>query len=150
MSEREAQYVAGPVWQDPDGDGDDGPLWTAEVQTMGGYAVVATVHGSTEQEATERRDRTLAALAMPDREAIADPWQPIETAPTNASVLVFIPNAEHYGHGVYRAMLVDMGTGRRWMTTGYAIGRDCPVDGKPTHWQPLPAAPLALTVGGGQ
>lgn len=68
-------------------------------------------------------------------------WQPIETVPTNASVLVFIPNAEHYGHGVYRAMLVDMGTGRRWHTSGLHVGRDCGPDSQPTHWQPLPEPP---------
>jgi hypothetical protein len=69
-------------------------------------------------------------------------WEDISSAPTNASVLVFIPNAEHYGHGVYRAMLVDMGTGRRWMTTGCHVGRDCGPDNTPTHWMPLPPAPV--------
>jgi len=69
-------------------------------------------------------------------------WQPIHTAPTNDSVLVFIPNAEHYGEGIYRAMQVDMGTGRRWMTTGCHIGRDCGPDNQPTHWMPLPASPV--------
>jgi len=69
-------------------------------------------------------------------------WQPIETAPINASVLVFIPNADHYGHGVYRAMQVDMGTGRRWMTTAWACGRDLVGDVKPTFWMPLPEAPI--------
>lgn len=69
-------------------------------------------------------------------------WQPIATAPTNASVLVFIPDAEHYGQGVYRAILVDMGSGPRWMTTGYAIGRGCAPEAQPTHWMPLPAAPV--------
>ncbi len=68
-------------------------------------------------------------------------WQPIESAPTNASVLVFIPNADHYGHGVYRAMQVDMGTGRRWMTSGLHIGRDCGAENQPTHWMPLPPEP---------
>ena len=68
-------------------------------------------------------------------------WRPIETAPTNTSVLVFIPNAEHYGPGIYRAILVDMGTGRRWGTFGLHIGRDPGPECQPTHWLPLPPPP---------
>ena len=68
-------------------------------------------------------------------------WQPIETAPTNESVLIFQPNWDHYGHGVYRAIHVDMGTGKRWMTTAWACGRDLGADAIPTHWMPLPAPP---------
>jgi hypothetical protein len=68
-------------------------------------------------------------------------WQPIETARANESVLVWIPDAEHYGDPVYRAILVDMGTGRHWQTTGHAIGRDCPPYAQPTHWMPLPEPP---------
>ncbi len=68
-------------------------------------------------------------------------WQLIATAPTNVSVLVFIPNAEHYGPGIYRAIQVDMGTGRRWMTTAWACGRDCDRDAQPTHWMLLPEPP---------
>ena len=69
-------------------------------------------------------------------------WQPIETAPTNRSILVFVPNADHYGHGVYRAMQVDMGTGRRWMSCGLHVGRDMIGEAdQPTHWMPLPAPP---------
>lgn len=69
-------------------------------------------------------------------------WRPIKTAPENQSVLVFIPNWEHYGHGVYRAILVNMGTGRRWHSTAWACGRDLGPDVQPTHWMPLPSPPL--------
>jgi hypothetical protein len=68
-------------------------------------------------------------------------WQPIKTAPLNISVLVFLPNAEHYGPGIYRAMHVDMVTGRRWMTTAWACGRDLSPPMRPTHWMPLPEPP---------
>ena len=68
-------------------------------------------------------------------------WQPIETAPTNESVLIFIPNTEHYGEGIYRGLQVDFGTGKRWSVSGLHMGRDCGPDYLPTHWQPLPAAP---------
>jgi hypothetical protein len=71
-------------------------------------------------------------------------WKPIDTAPSNVSVLVFIPDAEHYGPGIYRGLYVDMGEGRaaaHWMTTARAMGRDCGVGCMPTHWMPLPEPP---------
>lgn len=69
-------------------------------------------------------------------------WQPIETAPKNESVLIYIPNAEHYGVGVYRGMLVDMGTGPHWSANAVAMGRDLGRDTMPTHWMPLPVPPV--------
>lgn len=75
-------------------------------------------------------------------------WQPIETAPKNVSVLVYIPNAEHYGEGIYRAILVDMRPTLRaphWTTTGLHVGRDIGADCQPTHWMPLPAPPADHT-----
>jgi len=68
-------------------------------------------------------------------------WQPIETAPTNTSVLIFIPNAEHYGEGIYRGLQVDMRTGRHWTVSGLHMGRDCGTTWQPTHWMPLPDPP---------
>lgn len=69
-------------------------------------------------------------------------WQPIETAPVNESVLVFIPNAEHYGEGIYRA-LKKQTVGERliWMVTGLHQGRDLAGEDQPTHWMPLPSTP---------
>lgn len=68
-------------------------------------------------------------------------WQPIETAPVNQSVLVFIPHREHYGHGVYRALRPKFGILRPWQVTGLNFGRDCGSSSQPTHWLPLPDAP---------
>ncbi|WP_104662806.1 hypothetical protein [Ensifer adhaerens] len=69
-----------------------------------------------------------------------DGWQPIETAPENASILIRIPGLDYYGNnGVYAGMLVNMGTGRRWMTFGHAIGRD--LGELPDAWMPMPAPP---------
>jgi hypothetical protein len=76
-----------------------------------------------------------------DGVASASGWQPIETAPKNASVLIFIPNVEHYGPGIYRAMLVDMGTGPHWSANAVAMGHDLGRDTAPTHWMPLPSPP---------
>lgn len=75
-------------------------------------------------------------------------WQPIETAPVGESVLVYIPNADHYGEGVYRALLIesdwktdkDGKHPRHWQTTGLHHGRDC-LSQLPTHWMPLPDPP---------
>jgi hypothetical protein len=68
-------------------------------------------------------------------------WQDIASAPTNISVLIFIPNWDHYGPGIYRAILVDMGGSKHWTTTAWSCGRDLRPDVQPTHWQPLPAPP---------
>ncbi|WP_424974217.1 hypothetical protein [Dinoroseobacter sp. S124A] len=61
-------------------------------------------------------------------------WQPIETAPVNVSVQIWVPGLEDNGNAALRAILVDLGTGRRWHTTAYACGRDLPPDLQPTHW----------------
>lgn len=66
-------------------------------------------------------------------------WQPIETCPRNKSVLLFLPNTEHYGPGIWRGILVDMGTGLRFHGTAWACGRD--FEDEPTHWMPLPDVP---------
>lgn len=85
---------------------------------------------------TEELDAALARLTSERG------WQPIDTAPENQSILIFIPNWDHYGPGIYRAILVNMGTGRRWHTTGWAVGRDLEAGyPQPTHWAPLPAPP---------
>lgn len=72
----------------------------------------------------------------------ASAWQPISTAPLNQSVLIFLPNWDHYGPAIYRAIHVDMGTGKHWHTTAWACGRDL-VDLEPIAWQPLPKPPEA-------
>lgn len=74
--------------------------------------------------------------------ALAAMWRPIEEAPKNTAILIKLPNLDYYGNkSVYAGMLVDMGTGKRWMTFGYAIGRDIRPDDWPTAWMPLPAPP---------
>ena len=66
-------------------------------------------------------------------------WQPIETAPTNRAILIHVPNLDYYGNdGVYAGMLVDMGTGKRWMTFGWAIGRDLGSENMPVAWRSIP------------
>lgn len=73
-------------------------------------------------------------------------WQPIETAPLNESVLIFIPSpvAEHYGPPVYRGLCVmgANGVDRVWKVTGLHFGSDCGVEYWPSHWIPLPAPPI--------
>ena len=71
-------------------------------------------------------------------------WQPIETAPENRAILIHIPHLDYYGsNGVYAGILVNMGTGIRWMTFGHAIGRDLGRDDLPDAWCEFPAAPKA-------
>lgn len=68
-------------------------------------------------------------------------WRTIDSAPDNISVLGYIPNAEHYGPGVYRCIKINMGTGIHWSVSGLHMGRDTGPDYEPTHWMPLPAPP---------
>ena len=75
-------------------------------------------------------------------------WRSIDSAPENTSILVFLPRREHYGPGIYRAILVNMGTGRRWHATTVGMGRDLDWAETPTHWQPLPAPPSDSTARG--
>ena len=92
-------------------------------------------------DALDAKDKQIAELA--------GGWQPIETAPTNRAVLIRLPGLDYYGNdGVYAGMLVDMGTGKRWITFGWAIGRDVGSDW-PDVWQPLPAPPSRSLPAGG-
>ncbi|HEV2097873.1 MAG TPA: hypothetical protein VGR45_02985 [Stellaceae bacterium] len=70
-------------------------------------------------------------------------WRSVkdDPPPVNTSVLIWLPNWEHYGPGIYRAILVDMGTGKRWHTTAWAVGRDLGGDDWPELWRPLPELP---------
>jgi hypothetical protein len=73
-------------------------------------------------------------------------WRPMSIEPpVNQSVLIYIPNAEHYGEGIYRAIWVESDwhpdKPRHWQTTGLHHGRDCLGDYQPTHWMPLPDPP---------
>jgi hypothetical protein len=50
-----------------------------------------------------------------------------------------LPGYEYYGSNAwYAAMLVDMGTGRRWHTFGWSVGRDLPGDVRPKFWRKMP------------
>lgn len=69
-------------------------------------------------------------------------WQPIDTAPFNQAVLVYLPHWDHYGYAVYRAIQVDMGNGAHWVSTAWASGRNLGIGAEPTHWMPLPEPPL--------
>ena len=106
------------------------------------------------RELTEREQQMLTALrriaflrpvgATPKELKMNANWQPIETAPKNRAVLVHMPGCDYYGNnGVYAGMLVDMGSGPRWMTFGWAIGRDVGADNAPTEWAPLPEPPAS-------
>lgn len=72
---------------------------------------------------------------------IVEGWKPTAEAPLNESVLVFIPNAEHYGPGVYRAAKFNFGTGERWSVNGLHMGKDCGPEYQPVAWMPLPPLP---------
>jgi hypothetical protein len=91
-----------------------------------------------QQYSREELERYLAGNTLKE---IEYGWKPADTAPFNESVLVFVPNCEHYGPGIYRAIRVNMGTGIHWRSTCWGMGRDFPSDCQPTVWMPLPPSP---------
>lgn len=75
--------------------------------------------------------------------SVPSAWQLRDTAPANQSVLVYMPDEDHYGRPVYRAIwvesdyLVDGKYPRHWQVTGLHMGRDVQ-DERISHWMPLP------------
>jgi len=67
-------------------------------------------------------------------------WQPISTAPLNESVLIYIPNADHLGPGIYRGLKVERHGGPIWLFNTLSMSFD-PMSLAPSHWQPLPPPP---------
>ena len=55
--------AAEPVPAPEDLDEDDNPLWTAEVQTVGGWSVAATVWGASPEQASARAAAVASALS---------------------------------------------------------------------------------------
>jgi len=53
-------FVAGPIWQETE---EEQECWTAEIQSVGGHNVIATVHGASRDEASQRQSAVMHALA---------------------------------------------------------------------------------------
>jgi hypothetical protein len=69
-------------------------------------------------------------------------WQPIETAPTNTCVLVYMQRTA--GLGIYRAVRMEgKGIPVGWHPVGYVLLDDFPVGADISHWMPLPDPPLS-------
>lgn len=68
----------------------------------------------------------------------ANLWRPIETAPVNEGVLVFIPKHPDWESGVYVGYWSD---GEVWSTYGRLSISSCHSGTEPTFWQPLPQPP---------
>lgn len=63
-------------------------------------------------------------------------WQPIETAPKDKWVLVFMPDEGNMGR-THAAKHRKVSNGHSWVI-GHLFGSDL---SKPTHWMPLPPNP---------
>lgn len=112
-------------------------VWSAwGVGTMGPDDFVLVVEDESRLE--EITDAALApALAVIDAQAaeierLRQPWQPIETAPTGAMLLLADMTAQEARHWAY----VDYLTGGKCCVNRYRT---------PTHWMPLPSPPAALS-----
>jgi hypothetical protein len=70
-------------------------------------------------------------------------WQPIDTAPNDENVLVFVPPDDDEGSGIMgvaRFHRYARGDGGWWQWDS----EYWPVDISPTHWMPLPEPPQAV------
>ncbi len=68
--------------------------------------------------------------------ALADRWQPMETAPKDTPVRIKIPSNQDY-HGCQELLAINV-NGTRWHSFAWAMGRD--LDFEPLGWMPLPSA----------
>lgn len=69
----------------------------------------------------------------------------MSAAPLNRALHIFVPGDDYYrNRGVYSGIHVNMGTGPRWMTFGWAIGRDLGPENQPTAWRYPPAPPKGV------
>ncbi len=75
----------------------------------------------------------MSYLAEIEKLADARKWQPIETAPKNTPVLIWILGE------IRHAYLKSGGGWNHWLTVSGKYGM--PKDYPPTHWMPLPAPP---------
>lgn len=115
---REARpYVAGPIWAEPEDD-----CFTAEIQTVGGHSVIATVHGSTRDEAEQRQRAILTALDSRAGDAVPAGWRLVPIEPTramlNAAAVADDGTQAHYldaYRAIWSAMLAALshGEGRK-------------------------------------
>jgi len=102
-------------------------------------------------ESMRKRD-FLAALAEYGQ---AREWQPIETAPRGKTVLVHYKNKLGNGRTMrgcyYLPETLESDTEESgwadegWYEQSEAYEYLMPLDGDPTHWMPLPAAPAAIS-----
>lgn len=122
---------------------------TADGPRFDGMTVGELIAHLTNQSAHLMRVDLGAFTVDLDRAAAAlrhlSEWQPIETVPHNVSVLIYVPHAEHYGPGIYRAIRVvgmspSIDLPPRWHVTAVGMGRDIQ-DRDVTHWRPLPPGP---------
>ena len=86
---------------------------------------------------TQLDRRTL--LRLLDDALDVQQWQPIETAPEDKSVLIYIPNLS----GVYRGRLLSANIDRyrHWSIAAATRGLELDDTLQPTHWMPLPEPP---------
>jgi len=75
----------------------------------------------------------IAANALSAAKTDRDGWMPIESAPKDTPVLVFVP----VNRPERRILLCHLSDDCGWGITGGAV-----LLARPTYWQPLPSAPV--------
>lgn len=110
------------------------PLWARQQELE---AIAATLRGRAGQLADVIETIPAADVARAVR-PVAPEWQPIDSAPKEGAFLVF-----HKGAAGERVMVADghmLTLSRATQTPQHLAGHHW------THWQPLPAPPLAAAV----
>jgi hypothetical protein len=67
-------------------------------------------------------------------------WQPIETAPKDEWILVFMEDEDDYMGRIHAGRHNKVANGHLWVI-GHHFASDL---SKPTHWMPLPEPPEGL------
>lgn len=75
-------------------------------------------------------------MSNPSGQSRASEWLPIETAPKDTEVLVFMPGEGRMGR-IHRGIQAKISNGHIWMI-GHHFAYDL---SPPTHWMPLPDPP---------
>jgi hypothetical protein len=70
--------------------------------------------------------------------AVNDPWMPIETAPHETAVLLYVPPSEILDGSIE---IGPPSTGRRVTLSDGSVASNMSWHGRATHWMPLPEPP---------
>jgi hypothetical protein len=93
--------------------------------------------------ATRPADEAAISVASSPEASIPNAWQPIDTAPKDRVVLLYVPDMGNWPDDPAIVTAI-WGDGQGWVDNGMA---HCATYGHPTHWMPLPEPPQSERTG---